>query len=175
MRRVEFLLKLLFISIILLSFTSCGYKASAKYARVVVGEKISTSVNISSEDPENTVVIKNAVDAAVIQVFHASLTSRTLSTTHLELSINEPSYTPLQYDKDGYIIAYRTTVNLRIAKHKDGRIKFYTTHGSYDFNIVANAVITDLERFNAIKFSAQKAIRSFIAQVSAEGARTKKE
>jgi hypothetical protein len=32
-------------------------------------------------------------------------------------------------------------------------------------------VITDKERFDAIKYSAEKAIASFIAQVSAEGSR----
>ena len=162
------------ILILLLSlFNACGYKPSAKYARAIVGEKISTSVNISAQDPENTVVIKDAVDSAVIEVFHASLTSRTLSVTHLELSINEPSYTPLQYDSDGYIIAYRTTISLKINRYKDGKMKLYTTQGTYDFSIVANAVITDQERFNAIKFSSEKAIKSFVAQVSAEGARAK--
>ena len=175
MRRVRFALKLLFLSALILFLSSCGYKPSAKYARVVVGEKISTSVEISAQDPENTVVIKDAVDAAVIKVFHASLTSRALSTTHLDLSINEPSYIPLQYDNDGYIIAYRTTISLQIKRYKDGNMKLYTSQGTYDFSIVANAVITDQERFNAIKFSSEKAIKSFVSQVSAEGARAKQE
>ena len=174
MNRAGLIIKLLLLSLIILTFSSCGYKPSAKYSRVVVGEKISTSVNISAEDPENTVVIKDAVDAAVIEVFHASLTTRTLSQTHLELSITEPSYTPLQYDSDGYIVAYRTTINLKIKRYKDGKMKLYSAQGTYDFTIVANAVITDQERFNAIKYSAEKAIKSFVAQVSAEGARAEK-
>jgi len=41
--------------------------------------------------------------------------------------------------------------------------------GNYDFAIEPNAVITDQERFDAINFSAQKAINSFIAQIAAEG------
>ena len=175
MKRVSIIARVLFLSAFMLLFTSCGYKPSAKYARVVVGEKISTSVKISAQDPENTVVIKDAVDAAVIEVFHASLTNRTLSVTHLEISLNEPSYTPTQYDNDGFIIAYRTTINLKIKRYKDGKMKLYTTQGTYDFTIVANAVITDQERFNAIKFSSAKAIKSFVAQVSAEGARANKE
>jgi hypothetical protein len=65
--------------------TACGYTPSSKFAREVVGEKISTSVVISAQDPENTVIIKDAVDGAILEVFHASLTSRSLSQTHLNL------------------------------------------------------------------------------------------
>ncbi len=168
------IIKLLLLFSLLFWLNSCGYKPSSKYSRAVVGDKISTSVKISSHDPENTVLIKDAVDAAVIEIFYASLTSRTLSQTHLELSISEPSYSALQYDSDGFIVAYRTTINLEVKRYKDLKIKSYKTQGTYDFTIVANAVITDQERFNAIKFSSQKAIRSFITQVFAEGARAKK-
>ena len=81
----------------------------------------------------------------------------------------------MQYDSDGYIVAYRTTINLMIKRYKDGKMKLYKSQGTYDFSIAANAVITDQERFNAIKFSSEKAIKSFVAQVSAEGARAKKQ
>jgi len=160
---------------ILLSFSSCGYKPSAKYSRVVVGERISASVIISAQDPENTVLIKDAVDSAIMEVFHANLTTRALSQTHLEFRINNPSYSPLQYDADGYVIAYRAKIVFMVNRYRDEVIKTYATKGSYDFSIVANAVITDQERFNAIKYSSEKAIKSFIAQVSAEGARKTKE
>ena len=60
----------------MLFFVACGYKPSSKYARTVVGERISTSITISSQDPENTVVIKDAVDAAVIEIFRASVVEK---------------------------------------------------------------------------------------------------
>lgn len=162
-----------FILLILIAtlFSACGYKPSSKFSRNVVGEKISTSVVISAQDPENTVIIKDAVDRAIIEVFRASLTSRKNSQTHLNLSIGNPSYTPVQYDSDGFVIAYRMSITLNIAKYHNGLTKNYSTRGTYDFAVVANAVVTDQERFDAIKQSAAKAIRSFIAQVSAEGAR----
>ncbi|MEA3371796.1 MAG: hypothetical protein U9Q40_10700 [Campylobacterota bacterium] len=160
-------LALLTISLLLLS--ACGYKPSAKYSREVVGESISTSVVISAEDPENTVIIKDAVDSAVIEVFHASLTSRNYSQTHLHLRISSPRYTPIQYDANGYVIAYRATIRLGIVRETNGQRKNYTTVGNYDFSVVPNAVLTDQERFDAIKFSSQKAISAFVAKVSAEG------
>ena len=158
---------------VVLLLISCGYRPSAKYAREVIGEKISTSVIISSLDPENTVIVKDAVDGAIIEIFHASLTSRADSDSHLLLSITNPHYTPVEYDNDGYIIGYRTTIILNITRYHNGSSKKYRAKGTYDFTIVPNAVITDQERFEAIKFSAAKAIRSFIAQISAEGSLNK--
>lgn len=166
--------KVIVLVLISLMISACGYQPSSKFARSVVGEKISTSVVISAQDPENTVIIKDAVDEAIISVFHASLTSRDLSDTHLTLSIGNPSYSPIQYDSNGFIIAYRTNMSLSISRYKDGVTKNYTTRGTYDFSISPNAVITDKERFDAIKFSSEKAIQAFLAQISAEGARSKK-
>ena len=159
--------------LIALLFTACGYKPSSKFARQVVGEKISTSVVISSVDPENTVIIKDAVDMAVIEVFHASLTTRDLSQTHLTLKLGNPSYRPIQYNADGFVVGYRTTISLNITRDTNGKSKNYRAKGTYDFSIAPNAIITDKERFDAIRFSSQKAIKSFIAQISAEGARNK--
>jgi hypothetical protein len=149
----------------------CGYKPSSKYAKNVVGEKISTSVLISAQDPENTVIVKDAVDSAIIQVFRSSLVPRSDSSTHLNLKISNPSYSPIQYNEEGFVVAYRMHLTLHIEKIYNGLHKEYTTVGTYDFAVEPNAVITDQERFNAIKLSAAKAIASFVARISAEGAR----
>ena len=167
-------MKLVSFLLVLVLFSGCGYKPSAKFSRAVVGEKISTSVKISLIDPENTVIIKDAVDAAIIEVFHASLVPKNLSQTHLLLGLSNPSYAPIQYDSDGFIIAYRATVSLNITRQTDDKSKNYIATGTYDFSITPNAIITDKERFDAIKFSAVKAVKSFVAQVSAEGARAEK-
>lgn len=164
----------IFLVVLALMVTACGYQPSSKFARSVVGEKISTSVVISARDPENTVIIKDAVDEALISVFHSSLTSRQMSDTHLTLSIGNPSYSPVQYDSNGFIIGYRTHISLNIKRDKNGVTKNYSASGTYDFSISPNAVITDKERFDAIKFSSEKAIKAFLSQVSAEGARSKK-
>ena len=159
----------------LIQFSACGYKPSSKYAREVVGEKISTSVVILAQDPENTVVIKDAVDTAIITIFHSSLSDKKHSQTHLNFSISEPSYSPIQYDTDGYVVSYRATIVLHIVKESQGLKKSYSSSGTYDFTVTPNAILTDQERFDAIKFSSLKAISSFVAQVSAEGSRKNKE
>ncbi len=157
--------------VVLLMFTACGYMPSSKYARYVTGDKISTNIHISLVDPQNTVLIKDAVDQAVVQVFKASLVPRNQSDTHFEISMSNPSYAPIQYDKNGFVIAYRMTVLLNITVFTKGKEKTYTTTGSYDFSIAPNAVVTDQQRFNAIKLAAIKAVSAFQSQLSAEGAR----
>jgi len=153
--------------------TACGYKPSAKYARSVMGEKISTSIYVSKTDPENSVIVKDAVDRAVIEVFHASLTDKKHSNAHLSLRISNPSYSALQYDTNGYIISYRARITLYITRESKNLRKKYTTTGTYDFSVDPNAVLTDQQRFDAIKYSSIKAISAFVAQVSAEGSQVK--
>ena len=168
---VKLTLTLLIVSLI----TACGYRPSAKFSRDIIGQKISTDVRISAEDPENTVLIKDAVDSAIVTTLQSSLTTRDNSDSHLSISMGTPRYSPTQYDSNGYVIGYRMRVSLNIKKYQDGKSKSYTSSGTYDFSVSPNAILTDQQRFDAIKFSASKAISSFIAKISSEGARNKKE
>ena len=165
------LLRLITLLLFILTLSSCGYKPSSKYARDVLGNSISTSLTVSLEDPANSVIVKDAVDRAIIEVFHASLMDKRHAKTHLEIAISTPSYTPLQYDSQGFIISYRATITLSIKRISQFVQKNYTSTGTYDFSIEPNAVLTDQQRFDAIKFSSIKAIGAFVAQVSAEGSR----
>lgn len=115
MKRYPFMLSFLTV-MIMLSLSACGYKPSSKYARSVVGSKINTQVTISAIDPQNTVLIKDAVDSAIVEVFHASLTDKTHADTVLHFSLNPPSYSAIQYNTNGYIIGYRATIILKIRR-----------------------------------------------------------
>ena len=171
MKKYPHSVKVFSLLMLILFLGACGYKPSSKYARSVIGSKIYTHVTISALDPQNTVLIKDAVDSAIVEIFHASLTDKAHADTTLNFSLTPPSYSPIQYNADGYIVAYRAKIVLKIARESKNIKKSYTATGTYDFSVVPNAVITDQERFDAIKFSAIKAISSFVAQVSAEGSR----
>jgi len=158
---------------LLFELSGCGYKPSAKFAREIMGEKISTSIIISKEDPENSVLAKDSVDKAIIEIFHSSLVPRRFSDTHLSFKITNPSYSPVEYDNNGFIISYRATIKLLITRETINKKKNYVTSGTYDFSVVPNSVLSDQQRFNAIKYSAVKAISAFVAKVSAEGTRVK--
>jgi len=159
--------------IALVLFSGCGYQPASHYAKNIVGESVSTEVVISMEDPQNTVIIKDAVDMAVITKFRTSLVSKNSSQTHLKISIGSVSFTPLRYDTDGYVITYRTTVMMHFDRIQGDKSTPYSTRGIYDFAIEPNAIITDQARFEAIRQGSQKGIDSFIAQVAAQGANSK--
>ena len=151
MKRFSNLKTLLSLSFALVILGGCGYKPSAKFARDIVGEKVSTNVIISLEDPQNTVLIKDAVDKAVIEVFQASLVDRTVSDSHLVIKLISPAYSPIVYDENGFVTGYRMSVTLNIIRHAKDESKSYNTKGYYDFSVAPNAIVTDQERFEAIE------------------------
>lgn len=159
------------IALVLLS--GCGYQPASHYAKNILGDSVSTEVIISMEDPQNTVIIKDAVDTAVITKFRTALLPKNSAQTHLKIAILSVTFTPLRYDTNGYIITYRTTVVMHIDRISGKKTKGYTTQGMYDFAIEPNAIITDQARFVAISQGAQKGIDAFIAQVAAQGSNSK--
>jgi hypothetical protein len=157
----------------LILFSGCGYQPASHYAKSVVGESVSTEVVVRMEDPQNTVIIKDAVDTAVITKFRTSLVPKNSAQTHLIISIGSVSFSPLRYDTNGYVITYRTTVSMNIRRIREGKSALYSTVGMYDFEIEPNAIISDQARFEAIRQGGQKAIDAFIAKVAAEGSSSK--
>lgn len=153
----------------LILLSGCGYQPSSYYAKSVVGESVSTEVVVRMEDPQNTVIIKDAVDTAVIMKFRTSLVPKNVARTHLVISIGGVFFSPLRYDTNGYVITYRAAVAMSISRIVDGKTTSYRTVGMYDFEIEPNSIITDQARFEAIRQGAQKAIDAFVAQVAAQG------
>lgn len=157
----------------LILLSGCGYQPASHYAKNIVGESVSTEVVVSMEDPQNTVIIKDAVDMAVITKFRTALVPKNTAKTHLKISIGSVSFTPLRYDTDGYVITYRTTVTMSIIRTSEEKSHTYSTKGMYDFEIEPNAIISDQARFEAIRQGAQKGIDAFVAQIAAQGANSK--
>ena len=160
--------------LLLTIFIGCGYQPSSKEAKKVMGDTVSTEIIISMEDPENTVVLKDALDEAVIRRFQTNLRHRKDAGTHLQIVLNSVGFSALQYDSNGYVISYRTTINLAVTRMTKNFSKRYNAVGNFDFTISPNAIITDQQRFEAIAKSATKALDSFVAQVAAEGTRKKR-
>lgn len=158
-----------------LLLSGCGYQPAAHFAKSVLGESVSTEVHILMEDPQNTVLIKDAVDKAIITKLRTSLVPKAASESHLDVRVKNVTFSPLRYDTDGYIVTYRTTVELAVAHSRQKRQKDYNTRGVYDFDIEPNAIITDQARFEAISQGAAKALDVFIAQLSVQGVSRPKE
>jgi len=155
---------------LLVIVSACGYKPTSVYTKNVLGNRIYVKVETSLEDPENSVLIRDAVNEAVIYEFDAKIAKEESATSKLFVKLEEVNFQPIEYDENGYVIAYKTNVTLLTTYHdRRQKVKSLKTHGDYDFNIASNSVISDTKRFTAIKEASQKAIDAFISRISVEG------
>jgi len=157
-------------ALLVLLFSSCGYKPTAIYTKNVLGDKIYADVEISLEDPENSILIKDAINEAIINKFHSKLVSKNEASSKLDIKLSSVKFQPIDYDSNGYVIAYKTLVRLETTySDKSSKKSTISTTGDYDFNIQSLSVISDSKRFNAIKEASQKAIDAFISKISIRG------
>ncbi|GEM_PF-143548 len=165
------LLSFFIVNFSLFILTACGYRPTSHVVKPVLEESVSTQIVISMRDPDNTVLLKDALNEAVVNRFRTKLTDEKHAATHLTIALRDTKFDPLRYDRNGYIIAYRAIVWLDIDRTTGGKTKRYHVKGTYQFTIEPNAIITDIIRYDAIRYGAQKALDSFVAQVAAEGTR----
>jgi hypothetical protein len=158
--------------IIVVFFNACGYKPSSYYSKQVLGENIYADVKISIKDPENSVLIKDAINEAILSRFKGKITSHEeFADSKLYIELSSITFAAINYDKNGYAIAYKAKATLKIeyVPKNSSNKKSLSVWGDYDFPIEANSVISDTKRFEAIKFASLKAIDEFISQISIKG------
>ncbi len=148
----------------------CGYKPSSYYAKKVLGDRIHVDVSISRKDPKNSVIIKDAINEAVVGRFGDRLVSQEKADSNLYISVASVSFVPTVYDSNGYVIGYKTNVILNtMYRNKMNQKSSFTTTGEYDFPIEANSVISDTKRFDAIKYASLDAVNEIISKISIVG------
>ncbi len=149
--------------------TGCGYKPTAHYAKGVLGSKVSVTVDAYSQDPENTVIIKDAILQALMTRFRVVTSDRKYSMTHLDVKLQKIDESSIEYDADGYVIAKRISTTLNITRNTKGVKNSYNVTGQFDFGIEPNATVSDSDRFKAIKAASLKAIDALIVKLAVEG------
>ncbi len=147
----------------------CGYKPVSYYAKSALGSRIHAEVSISRQDPQNSVLIKDSVNEAIISRFGGKIVPKEEADTFLHVKIAGVGFSPTVYDKYGYVIAYKTTVYLDIASTQKGKVENFRTSGEYDFSIEANSVVSDSKRYEAIRYAANDALDEFISKIAIKG------
>lgn len=162
-----------FLTLILLG---CGYKPSSIYAKKALGEKIYADIKIDLREPENTILIKDAINEAIVSRFKGKISNSAEASSKIFVNLKDLEFEPIQYDKNGYIARYRTVVKLQIdyILHDEQKKKI-VVDGYYDFLIEPDSIVSDTKRFEAIKNASLKAIDKFISKVSIIGYMDSKE
>jgi len=161
---------LLLIPVLLLFIIAgCGYKPSKYYAKKELEGKIFVDLDISLQDPRNSVIIKDIMNELIVHRLDSQIVaSKDLADTVIDLKIDSVSMQELQYDALGYNKLYKAVVSI-LVKYKNkstGKTNKFNVSSDYDFSIDNNTTITDTKRFEAIKVAAKKALDDVISQLA---------
>ncbi|MBR8463754.1 penicillin-binding protein [Campylobacter sp. faydin G-24] len=165
----------IFITIFLIG---CGYKPVSKLTQDTMGESIYVDVAISKIEPKNSVLIKDAVKEGMVSRLNRSLSDDKNADTKINVRIDSIDYQATIYDEYGYISSYKVVLNLIYeTKFKDGSSSNITVSGEHDFSVArrsksiryADSVISDTEKYEAIKEASKEAFDEYIANLAIRG------
>ena len=157
------------IYILLFTFIGCGYRPSANLTDKTLGKRVYTNVVVSLSDPQNSVLIRDAIYKALYSRLNTTVTDRNSADSIIEVKYKSIKFQPLQYDKHGYVVFYQADTTLDFTYIKDKKIVKKTITGRYSFPIRPSAIISTSLRFEAIKNGSNRAIEQFIAYLSGFG------
>jgi putative lipoprotein len=145
-----------------------------------VGDKIYVDVIISKEEPKNSVWIKDAVKEGMVARLNKDLSSKESADTSIIISVKDLNYEAIIYDEFGYITSYKAHLSLNYkTKFKDGSVVDIPATGEYDFSVArrqkdvrfADSVLSDTQKYEAIKEASKEAFDEYIASLAVKGYR----
>jgi len=155
--------------LILIIFTACGYKPSAHHTNKLIGEKVYAEVDVSLSDPENAVLIKDALNMALQTRLKRKITKQNHADSSIFVFYKEIRFIPLQYDRNGYVVFYQAHTILDFTFKKGEMIVNRKIDGRFEFPIRPSAIISTDLRLKAIEKGSLKALDEFITYLSVKG------
>ncbi len=157
------------IILILFVFVGCGYKPSSYFTPKTIGDKVYTEVDVSLSDPQNAVLIKDALNKALYSRVKTIVTTKSKADSTIKVSYQSIKFIPLQYDRNGYVVYYQAHISLKFKFIKGDKIDEKVIIGRYEFPIRPSAIISTSLRFEAIEKGSKKALDEFIAYLETKG------
>ncbi len=147
----------------------CGYRPASHFAPKVLGDRVYTEVEVSLSDPENSVLIKDALNRALYSRFKSLTTHKADAKSQICVSYESIDFFPLQYDENGYVVQYQANIHLKFRLIKGNKTEERRIVGRYEFPIRPSAIISTDLRFKAIEQGSLHALDQFLAYVAAKG------
>lgn len=163
------LLFVIFTFAVSFSMVACGYKPSSYYAKQEMEGNVFVKLNVSLEDPKNSVLVKDAINKLLIQKLGSKLVNdENISDVMMNVQINSVTIQTLQYDSSGYNKLYRALIVIKINyfRKDDGIKKSFTVDGEYNFSVDDGTTITESKRFDAISNAADKALNEVLSKIA---------
>jgi len=157
----------LIVAILLL--TACGYKPSSQYCHEIIGQNVYTEVEVSLSDPENAVLIKDALNKALYTRLKSKSIRKEDADSSIYVAYDKIRFVPLQYNKNGFVVYYQAYITLGFTYIKGEKKEKRQIVGRFEFPIRPSAIISNDLRLKAIEQGSIKALDQFIAYLSAKG------
>jgi len=161
------MLRILKVSLLILLLSGCTYRPVAHYARSITGQSVYISTQTFKQDPENSVLIRDALSEALQIRMGVRPVKEKDAHSSLRLELDRLTFVPLQYDENGYVVFYRTNIFINVKASLE--IEPFQVIGHFDFPVEPNAIITDALRFEAIEKASLKAVDSLISKLAVRG------
>jgi outer membrane lipopolysaccharide assembly protein LptE/RlpB len=152
-----------------LMLTACGYKPSSHFTSKTIGKKVYTEIAVSLSDPENAVLIKDALGRALYSRLKSLATTKEEADSTIRVVYDSIKFHPLQYDKNGYVVYYQANIRLKFELIREDNKEERFIVGRYEFPIRPSAIISNDLRLKAIERGSIRALDQFIAYVSSKG------
>lgn len=155
--------------LLLIILNSCGYKPSAYHAKRLIGEKVYTEVDVSLSDPENAILIKDALNMALQTRLKRRVSKLKNADSSIFVSYKQIRFIPLQYDRNGYVVFYQADITLDFTFKKEQMVEKRKIVGRFEFPIRPSAIISNDLRLKAIEKGSLKALDEFMSYLSVKG------
>jgi hypothetical protein len=161
------MIKYLIVFLFIIFIGGCSYSPVTKYSDGIINKRVFVVSDISAMDPENSVIVKDAIYNTLSVKFNSKIVPSKDSQIDFKLKFSSILFSNIQYDSLGFISVKRAKVVLdtTIFMKEINKTINFKTDGIYDFS-VADDILTDSDRFIAIKNASAKAIDSMIAKLS---------
>lgn len=153
----------------LLFLSGCGYKPMAHYHKKVLGGSVYTIVELPLAEPENALVIKDALNEAVVAKFKARLVEKEAAETIIHIRKTHFSIDGLQKDENGFTVLYRATVALDVEIRRNGEKRTMEVTGLHDFPMEADSLESEARKNEALRIASLKAMDELVARLAATG------
>ncbi|NOZ89753.1 MAG: hypothetical protein GXO60_00545 [Epsilonproteobacteria bacterium] len=155
--------------LILFIFIGCGYRPSSHFVPQTIGERVYTEVDVSLSDPQNAVLIKDALQKALYSRIKTVVTTKDRADSTIKVSYKSIKFIPLQYDRNGYVVYYQAHISLKFEFIKGDKRDERVIVGRYEFPIRPSAIISTSLRFEAIQKGSMRALDEFLAYLETKG------
>jgi len=155
--------------VMLFILVGCGYRPSSHFIPKSIGKRVYTEVEVSLSDPQNAVLVKDALQKALYSRIKSIVTSKKSADSILKVYYKSIKFIPLQYDRNGYVVYYQAHISLKFTLIKGDRVDKKVIVGRYEFPIRPSAIISTSLRFEAIQKGSMRALDEFIAYLETKG------